>query len=135
MVGRKLIAALVKAGSIGGKPIERLTLADVVAPEAPAGFAGPVHAMAADLSGPAAAAKLVGKQPHLTFHRAAIGAGETEANFEKGYRINLDGTRFLLEAIRLEGAKTPYKPRLVFTSSIAVFGAPFPEAIGDEHFS
>ncbi|MEO8756735.1 MAG: NAD-dependent epimerase/dehydratase family protein, partial [Devosia sp.] len=58
-----------------------------------------------------------------------------EADFEKGYRINLDGTRYLLEAIRLEGMKSPYKPRLVFTSSIAVFGAPFPEAIGDEFFS
>jgi nucleoside-diphosphate-sugar epimerase len=62
-------------------------------------------------------------------------SGEAEADFEKGYRINLDGTRFLLEAIRLEGLKSPYLPRLVFTSSIAVFGAPFPEAIGDEFFS
>ena len=71
----------------------------------------------------------------LIFHLAAIVSGEAEADFEKGYRINLDGTRFLLEAIRLEGLKSPYKPRLVFTSSIAVFGAPFPEAIGDEFFS
>jgi nucleoside-diphosphate-sugar epimerase len=135
MVGRKLIAAMVKSGSIDGKPIERLTLADVVPPEAPAGFAGPVHAVAADLSEPGIAAKLVGKRPDLIFHLAAIVSGEAEANFEKGYRINLDGMRYLLEAIRLESAKSGYKPRLVFTSSIAVFGAPFPEAIGDEHFS
>ncbi len=135
MVGRKLIAAMVKAGTVGGKPIERLTLADVVAPEAPTGFAGPVHAIAADLSEPGVATKLVSKQPDLIFHLAAIVSGEAEANFEKGYRINLDGMRYLLEAIRLESAKSAYKPRLVFTSSIAVFGAPFPEAIGDEHFS
>jgi nucleoside-diphosphate-sugar epimerase len=135
MVGRKLIAGLLKAGAVGGKPIERLTLADVVAPEPPKGFAGPVHPIAADLSEPGVAARFIGKRPDLIFHLAAIVSGEAEANFEKGYRINLDGTRYLLEAIRLEGANAPYKPRVVFTSSIAVFGAPFPEAIGDEFLS
>ena len=53
-------------------------------------------------------------------------SGEAEADFDKGYRINLDGTRYLFEAIRHEGLKEPYKPRVVFTSSIAVFGAPSP---------
>jgi len=134
MVGRKLTQALVKVGTVGGKPIERLTLADIVAAETPA-FAGAVETLAVDVSDAAVAAKLVGRRPDLIFHLAAIVSGEAEADFEKGYRINLDGTRYLLEAIRLEGAKAPYKPRLVFTSSIAVFGAPFPEAIGDEFFS
>ena len=59
-------------------------------------------------------------------------SGEAEAEFDKGYRINLDGTRHLIDAIRAVGGG--YKPRLVFTSSIAVFGAPFPEKIGDEFF-
>ncbi len=54
--------------------------------------------------------------------------------FEKGYAINLDGTRFLLEAIRQQGEIASYRPRLVFTSSIAVFGAPFPDRINDEFF-
>ena len=135
MVGRKLIQALVKDGQVGGKPIERLTLVDVVAADKPAGFAGAVEASAADVSAPGIAASLVAKRPDLIFHLAAIVSGEAEADFEKGYRINLDGTRLLLEAIRLEGLKAPYKPRLVFTSSIAVFGAPFPEAISDEFFS
>ncbi len=134
MVGRKLTQALVKAGTVGGKPIERLTLADIVAAEAPA-FAGAVETLAVDVSDAAVAAQLVGKRPDLIFHLAAIVSGEAEADFEKGYRINLDGTRYLLEAIRLEGARAPYNPRLVFTSSIAVFGAPFPDAIGDEFFS
>src|SRR5690606_563739 len=72
----------------------------------------------------------------LIYHLAAIVSGEAEADFDKGYRINMDGVRFLLEAIRQEGVRNgPYVPRLVFTSSIAVFGAPFPEAIGDEFFS
>jgi nucleoside-diphosphate-sugar epimerase len=134
MVGRKLTAALIKAGEVGGKPVERLTLADVVEPEKPA-FSGAVETCAADLSAPGTAAALVGKRPDLIFHLAAIVSGEAEADFDKGYRINLDGMRFLLEAIRQEGLKSPYLPRLVFTSSIAVFGAPFPEAIGDEFFS
>ena len=68
----------------------------------------------------------------VIFHLAAIVSGEAEADFDKGYRINLDGTRYLFDAIRAVGGG--YKPRLVFTSSIAVFGAPFPEKIGDEFF-
>lgn len=134
MVGRKLTTALVKAGLVGGREISRLTLADVVQPEPPAS-PGAVEAIAADLSAPAAAAKLVATRPDLIFHLAAIVSGEAEADFDKGYRINLDGTRYLLEAIRQEGMQSRYVPRLVFTSSIAVFGAPFPEAIGDEFFS
>jgi nucleoside-diphosphate-sugar epimerase len=75
---------------------------------------------------------LVAGRPDVIFHLAAIVSGEAELDFNKGYRINLDGTRMLLDAIRLIG--DGYKPRVVFTSSIAVFGAPFPDAIGDEFF-
>lgn len=134
MVGRKLTAALVAAGQVGGKPISSLVLADVVAPDKP-DFAGEVTTTAVDLSTPGVAEQLVAGRPDLIFHLAAIVSGEAEADFDKGYRINLDGTRYLLEAIRQEGARNgPYKPRLVFTSSIGVFGAPFPEAISDEFF-
>jgi len=69
----------------------------------------------------------------VILHLAAIVSGEAEAEFDKGYRINLDGTRHLIDAIRAV-VGGGYKPRLVFTSSIAVFGAPFPEKIGDEFF-
>ncbi len=134
MVGRKLTAALVKSGQVGGKAIEKLTLTDIVEPSAVA-FGGSVTTLASDLSAPGEATKLVASRPDLIFHLAAIVSGEAEADFDKGYRINLDGTRYLLEAIRQEGFIEPYKPRLVFTSSIAVFGAPFPEAIGDEFFN
>ncbi|MEO8758915.1 MAG: NAD-dependent epimerase/dehydratase family protein, partial [Devosia sp.] len=118
MVGRKLTDALVKTVELGGKPIERLTLSDIIAPTAPK-FSGAVETIAADLSAPGMAATLAARRPDVIFHLAAIVSGEAEADFEKGYRINLDGTRYLLEAIRLEGMKSPYKPRLVFTSSIA----------------
>jgi nucleoside-diphosphate-sugar epimerase len=134
MVGRKLTEALVRSGEVGGRSIARLTLADVVAPVGPTTGAA-VETLAVDLSAPGVAASLAAKRPDLIFHLAAIVSGEAEADFEKGYRINLDGTRDLLEAIRREGQAAPYLPRLVFTSSIAVFGAPFPEAIGDEFFS
>src|SRR6185312_10400158 len=76
--------------------------------------------------------QLVTSKPDVIFHLAAIVSGEAEADFDKGYRINLDGTRFLIDAIRAIGGG--YRPRLVFTSSIAVFGAPFPEKIDDEFF-
>ncbi|MEQ1941797.1 D-erythronate dehydrogenase [Mesorhizobium sp. VNQ89] len=131
MVGRKLVEALVARGGVNGKPIEGLTLVDVVQPTQPAGFTGKVRLVAADLSDDGVAAGLIADRPDLIFHLAAIVSGEAEADFEKGYKINLDGTRELLEAIRLEGKKAPYKPKLVFTSSIAVFGQPFPEKIGD----
>src|SRR5664280_3439472 len=66
----------------------------------------------------------------IDFRLAGVVSGEAEIDFEKGYRVNLDGTRALIEAIRAVG--DGYKPKVVFTSSIAVFGAPFPVAIGDE---
>jgi D-erythronate 2-dehydrogenase len=131
MVGRKLTAELLALGGIGGHGIDRLTLADVVEPEAPAaGF--PVKTVQTDLSHPAEAKALIARRPEIIFHLAAVVSGEAEADFDKGYAINLDGSRYLFEAIRAEGARAPYCPRLVFTSSIAVFGAPFPDRIGDE---
>jgi len=66
----------------------------------------------------------------VIFHLAAIVSGEAETDFDKGYRVNLTGTWALLEAIRKAG----HAPRLVFSSSIAVYGAPFPEPIPDDFF-
>jgi D-erythronate 2-dehydrogenase len=130
MVGRKLIDRLVRDGGLNGKTIVRLTLADVVAPQKPAGFAGAVDTVTMDLSVPGEAERIVAARPDVIFHLAAIVSGEAEADFDKGYRINLDGTRALIEAIRRAG--DGYKPKVIYTSSIAVFGAPFPDAIPDE---
>jgi len=134
MVGRKLTDRLVASG-LDGKAVEKLTLVDVVPASAPAGFKGKVEIPTADLSAPGAAEKLVAGRPDVIFHLAAIVSGEAEADFDKGYRINLDGTRFLFEAIRQEGLRAAYKPRVVFTSSIAVFGAPFADKIEDTFVS
>jgi len=136
MVGRKLTGKLVSDPAIfEPESIDRLTLVDVIEPQTPAGFKGTIDTITADLSVSGEAEKLVAQRPDIIFHLAAVVSGEAEADFDKGYRINLDGTRQLFEAIRLESAKQPYKPRLVFTSSIAVFGAPFPDKIGDEYLT
>jgi len=130
MIGRKLIARLVKDGGLNGQPIARFTLTDVVAPEQPAGFTGQVDRTTADLAAPGEAAKAIAGKPAVIFHLAGVVSGEAETDFDKGYRVNLDGTRALLEAIRNSGGG--YRPKLIYTSSIAVFGAPFPYAIPDE---
>src|SRR5512139_3004717 len=128
MIGRKLIARLVRDGKLNGQTIDRLTLIDVVAPEKPDGFAGAVELSTTDLSAHGAASKAIASKPEVIFHLAGVVSGEAETDFEKGYRVNLDGTRTLFEAIRLAA----YSPKVVFTSSIAVFGAPFPRSIPDD---
>jgi nucleoside-diphosphate-sugar epimerase len=131
MVGRKLTERLLRDGRLGTREISRMTLQDVVAAAKP-NTSIPVEIVTSDFSDPATAPALIKSRPDVIFHLAAIVSGEAELDFDKGYRINLDGTRLLFDAIRLVG--DGYKPRVVFTSSIAVFGAPFPEAIGDEFF-
>ena len=126
MIGRKLTERLAKDGGLAGEALGAVTLHDIVETKAPALKA---RVVASDLSAPGEAEKLVADRPDAIFHLAAIVSGEAEADFEKGYRINLDGTRLLFEAIRKQ---QNYRPRVVFTSSIAVFGSPFPAAIGDE---
>jgi nucleoside-diphosphate-sugar epimerase len=135
MIGRKLAERLARDGALGREAISSLTLYDVVAPAVPAGAKMPVKTLTGDLPAQGEAERLVaGGLPDVIFHLAAIVSGEAEQDFDKGYRINMDGTRRLLEIVRHTGYATGYTPRLVFASSIAVFGAPFPEAIGDEFF-
>jgi nucleoside-diphosphate-sugar epimerase len=130
MIGRKLVARLVDAGALNGKPIDKFTLIDVSAPQKPQGFTGSVATSAGDIADAAAARSAVAGRPDVIFHLAAVVSGEAELDFEKGVHVNLDGSRALIEAIRATGES--YRPRLVFTSSIAVFGAPFPETIADD---
>lgn len=132
MVGRKFIERLARDGGLGGKPVTRVTAQDVVPASPPPAAPFDFEAVVSDLSVEGAAETLIATRPELIVHLAAIVSGEAEADFDKGYRINLDGTRYLFEAIRrIEG----YTPRLVFTSSVAVFGAPFHDKIEDEFFT
>ncbi|MAA99492.1 MAG: NAD-dependent epimerase [Rhodobacteraceae bacterium] len=131
MLGRKLVETLARGGLLGGREVTRMTLSDMVAPQPPDTLAMPVTSIAGDFSRPGAAETLVAHKPDVIFHLAAVVSGEAEAEMEKGYEINLDGTRRLLDAIRDIGGG--YCPRVVFASSLAVFGAPLPDPIPDTH--
>ncbi|WP_336810885.1 D-erythronate dehydrogenase [Bosea sp. MMO-172] len=132
MVGRKFIERLARDGQLGSKPVTRVTAQDVVVASPPPAAPFDFEAVVSDLSIHGESEKLIATRPEVIIHLAAVVSGEAEADFDKGYRINLDGTRYLFEAIRhAEG----YKPRVVFTSSVAVFGAPFHDKIEDEFFT
>jgi D-erythronate 2-dehydrogenase len=129
MIGRKLTDRLTGDQNLNGKPIDRLTLTDVITPDTPKNFPAAADSVAADLAVPGTAASLLASRPDVIFHLAGVVSAEAELDFDKGYAVNLDGTRALLEAIR---AIDGYKPKLIYTSSMAVFGAPFPSSIPDE---
>jgi D-erythronate 2-dehydrogenase len=133
MIGRKLCERLAREGKLGGSRIASLHMVDVVEPKAPqAAFA--IKTSAADISQDAPVRALVDSKPDVIFHLAAIVSGEAERDFDKGYAVNFDGSRFIFDAVRREHQASggAYKPRLVYASSAAVFGAPFPDAIPDE---
>ena len=136
MIGRKLMQRLAAEGAMNGVPIAHVHLVDIVAPTPPAAaFAATSEAI--DIGDGARAPSLVADRPGVIFLLASIVSGEAESDFDKGYRVNLDGGRAIFDAIRAEHLRSggTYRPRVIFTSSIAVFGAPFPEVIGDEFFT
>jgi len=137
MIGRKLTARLVRDGKVAGRAITHAHLVDIVAPQTPADASFPVAADAFDIAAPYVAPKLAATRPDIIFLLASVVSGEAEADFDKGYAINVGGTHAIFEAVRREQAlsRGAYRPRLIFTSSIAVFGAPFPDRIGDEFLS
>jgi nucleoside-diphosphate-sugar epimerase len=128
MIGRKLTERLVRDGRLCGRPVTAIDLSDVVPASAPPAPDIKIRARPGDLSRPGSCEALIEKRPDVVFHLAGIVSGEAESNFELGYRVNFDGCRALFDAIRI----ADHKPRVVYTSSIAVFGAPFPEVIHDD---
>lgn len=132
MIGRKLSHELGRRGALDGRPVTRLTLVDMQPPPA-LDSTITVESIGADISDPEVARALAGLRADVIFHLAAVVSGAAEKDFELGYRVNLDGTRALLEAIRLESGNAAYAPRFVFTSSLAVYGAPLPDPIPDDY--
>ena len=125
MLGRKLTGRLLEQGCLRGDRISAVDLVDLV--EAPVDSElCTTHVV--DLSRPGEAEALVSVGPDVVFHLAAVVSAEAEADFNKGMGVNVDGTRQLFDAIRL----APGAPRVVYASSIAVFGAPFPDPIPDD---
>jgi D-erythronate 2-dehydrogenase len=130
MLGRKLVERLARDAVLGSERISDMLLVDVVAAEPVEAGECSVETLVADLADPGVAEDLLARLPDVIFDLAAVVSGEAENDFEKGYRVNLDATRLLLDAAR--ASVGGYRPRLVFSSSIAVFGPPFPDVIGDE---
>ncbi|MBO9172262.1 MULTISPECIES: D-erythronate dehydrogenase [unclassified Rhizobium] len=130
MLGRRLTERLAAEGELAGKAITAFTLHDIV-PAARVNGNFDVDVLTSDFSDQGEAERILLYRPDVIFHLAAVVSGEAEADLEKGYRVNLEGTRALLNAVRTIGQD--YRPRFVFTSSIAVFGAPLPDVIPDDY--
>jgi len=132
-VGSRLARALLARGTLNGRRIERLVLADHAPP--PAALAD-LHARpeVEARTGPLLAlCEGLRQEPFDgVFHLASAVSGECEADFDLGLRSNLESTRVLLEALRAAGNA----PRLVFSSSVAVFGPeanrPLPARVADD---
>ena len=133
MVGQKLLARLMSEGLPGHDTLD-ITLFDIGFP--PGCPDGPTQ-ITGNLTDPAKIAQLAALRPDLIYHLAAIVSGECETDFDKGGATNMMAMWQLLEALRGEhdASGGAYVPRVIFTSSIAVFGAPYPEKIGDEFLS
>ena len=135
MIGSKLANRLISEAHIAGQALAHLKLVDVIQPQTPlptAQSSYEIQTEVADLTRDGVANALIADEPDLIYHLAAVVSGEAEADFDKGYRINLEGTRYLLEAIRAQNTHNGYTPTLIFTSSIAVYGTPLPDLISDD---
>jgi nucleoside-diphosphate-sugar epimerase len=132
MLGQKLIAGLAKVGSLNGKKIESISVVDAYKQsQALDGFDFKITSKIVDITVRKECDAMIAEKPDVIFHLAAIVSGEAESDFEKGYRVNVDGMRNLFEAIRL--ISNDYCPRVVFTSSVAVYGGPYLD-VADDNF-
>jgi D-erythronate 2-dehydrogenase len=87
-----------------------------------------IQSVVGDVSDQDQIAHAIGDGVHSIFHLAAVVSGQAEQDFDLGMRVNVDASRWLLEAAR----KTGRKPRVIFTSSVAVYGGPLPAIVTDE---
>jgi len=129
-LGQRLARKLLSRGTVlssGGtrRPIERLVLLDVV--RAPDFGDSRVSVIAADLADPSVVRAAIDDEVASVFHLAAVVSGQAEADFDLGMRVNLDASRLVLEACRASGRR----PRVVFTSSVAVYGGALPARVDD----
>jgi D-erythronate 2-dehydrogenase len=130
-IGKKLARALLARGTLTDRhgtvqSIREITLFDVVAadglPDDPR-----LARVAGDITDPEAVQEVIREGVNGVFHLAAIVSANAEEDFDLGMRVNLDGTRNVLEACRA----LPEPLRLVFASSVAVYGGAMPEVLDD----
>ncbi|MEI7447244.1 MAG: D-erythronate dehydrogenase [Burkholderiales bacterium] len=131
-LGQQLIARVLAQGGLRiadasgtrTEPVGRIVCFDVVE----GAIRDPrVRNVAGDIADAGQVRALVSKDTGAVVHLAAVVSGTAEADFDLGMRVNLDGTRTLLEACRALGTA----PRLLFSSSIAVFGGDLPSVVTD----
>ncbi|MEW9583417.1 D-erythronate dehydrogenase [Paraburkholderia sp. DGU8] len=89
---------------------------------------GRVRTEVGDIAERSVLERVIDDKTAAIFHLAAIVSGQAEADFDLGMRINLDASRLLLEVCRQRG----HRPRVVFTSSVAVYGGDLPEVVQDD---
>ena len=133
MIGQKLLNLILKKEEINNEKISEITLFDIIDAPYPQDAMISIKSTSGDISDEKVSKNLVSSRPDIIFHLAAIVSGQAEQEFDLGWNINAKGSWGLFEAIRQQGED--YCPRLIFTSSIAVFGAPFPEKIPDDFFT
>lgn len=131
MIGQKLAHDITKHG-LGGDPQPDMILHDIVEPHwAGAGYP---ELLTGNIATNETAETLAALKPDVIFFLAAIVSSDAEANFKEGWDVNASGAWNLLEALRAQhelSGKT-YCPKIIFTSSLAVFSGPYPDAIGDD---
>src|SRR6202050_635659 len=126
-LGRRLALLLIERGSTLGA-IDELVLFDNAPSALPLPDDRRVSIVTGDIADRDTVKKLIAPGTDAVFHLAAVVSGQAEADTDLGYRVNLDGTRAVLDACRALGSA----PRLVFASSLAVYGGELPPAVGDD---
>jgi nucleoside-diphosphate-sugar epimerase len=130
MIGQKLARRLIDHAIF---PQAELTLFDRAFPPESV----PAKSVIGNIADPATAKNMVAARPDVIFHLAAIVSGQAEAEFDLGWDVNMMAMWHLLTALKNEhdASGGTYRPRVVFTSSIAVYGGPYPDKIHDEFLS
>lgn len=126
-IGRALVARLLADGGLKGydAPLSRLTLVDTTLPD----YTDPrIHLVRGSIVDPDIRAAAISGSPDVFYQMAALPGGATERNYPTGYAVNVEATFALLHEL----AKQSPPPRLVFTSSIAIFGVPLPSHLDDD---
>lgn len=132
-IGRRLAQRLLQRGALAGPDgretgIDELVLFDNAPAQPPIAPNNRLKIVTGDIADRDTVRRLIDASTGTVFHLAAVVSGQAEADTDIGYRVNLDGTRAVLEACRALGTR----PRLVFASSLAVYGGDMPPAISDE---
>ena len=131
MIGMRLAKSITKDAFMGR--INDITLFDVIPPKIESNKSS-YKIKTGDISDPKIISDLISQKPDIIYNLAAIVSGEAEENFQKSWDINTKATWQLLEEIRKEfvASNGSYKPKFIYTSSLAVFSGPYPSAINDD---